>query len=97
LTGCASFPKTPETSSDFSNRVQVSDSKFDSHIKFSGHTMSSDFLNGSILCPYDWERYFLRGWKNKKNGNKRGNHMITRSYSIIYAMTTSIFVSLPCD
>ena len=69
LTGCASFPKTPETTSDFANRVQVSDSKFDSNIKFSGHTMSSDFLNGSVLCPYDWERYFLRGWKNKKNRN----------------------------
>lgn len=76
LTGCVSLPKAPETPADYSNKVQISDSKFDSHIKFSGYTEAT-YKNGLLPESY---KYFIRSWKNKKNNNIKHQLYISFDY-----------------
>ena len=74
LSGCVSLPKAPETPSEFAGKVQVSDSKFDTDIKFTGHTVVK---HKAGLLPASTS-YFLRSWKNKKTGHLQ--HQIYLSF-----------------
>jgi len=65
LSSCVSLPKAPETKLDYANKVQISDSKFDSHIKFNGYAEST-YKNGLLPESY---RYYIRSWKDKKDNS----------------------------
>mgnify|MGYP001591907629 CR=1 FL=1 len=75
LSGCASLPKAPETPSDFANKVQISNSKFDKDTKFTGYTITKHKVG---LLPASTS-YFLRSWKNKQTG--RLKHQLYLSFN----------------
>ena len=52
----------------YAEKVKVSDSNSDNQIKFTGSEISKSKKRGILLDNYDFQDYFLRGWKDKSNG-----------------------------
>ena len=82
LIGCASMV-VPTNPSEFAERVTTSDSEFDNAIQFNGYNIF-DMKDMGLLAGYDYQNYFLRGWKDKVNGSIRHQLYVSIKYSNMF-------------